>query len=129
MLFSNRYRVAPKYCLSGRGRAYIRIVSISLVSLRSALAQMPPGTLVPRDWLLEQLSDPLAPESEYSTTLIDLTIQDLAERFGKRPSTLRAWVERGDFPGAYKLHGKEWRVPRRAVEDFQVQQRAGKRRS
>src|SRR5207245_1327497 len=50
---------------------------------------------------------------------VDLTIRDLAQLFGKQPSTVRAWVERGDFPGAYKLHGKEWRVPVSAVEAFQ----------
>jgi len=38
-------------------------------------------------------------------------------------STVRAWVERGDFAGAYKLHGKEWRVPASAVEAFQNGQR------
>ena len=86
---------------------------------------MPPGSLVPRDWLLEQLSgaSPIPPESP---ALVDLTIGDLTRLFGKRPSTVRAWVERGDFPGAYKLHGKEWRVPESGVEAFQNRQRRAK---
>src|SRR5258708_30141786 len=90
-------------------------------TLCEAIAAMPPGSLVPRDWLLEQLSgvSPIPPESP---ALVDLTIGDLARLFGKRPSTVRAWVERGDFPGAYKLHGKEWRVPASAVEAFQDRQ-------
>src|SRR5205814_7168676 len=92
-----------------------------------ALAAMPPGTLVPRDWVLEQLSDglPGAPAVEIPAppARVDLTIRDLAQLFGKRPSTVRAWVERGDFPGAYKLHGKEWRVPVSGVEAFQNWQR------
>src|SRR6059036_287508 len=83
---------------------------------------MSPGTLVPRDWLLEQLSDTLV-QGAPSASFVDLTIQELATMFGKRPSTVRAWVERGDFPGAYKLHGKEWRVPPSAVEAFQDAQR------
>ena len=87
---------------------------------------MPPGALVPRDWLLEQLSgaspDAVA-SAAASTAVVDLTIADLAGLFHKRPSTVRAWVERGDFPGAYKLHGKEWRVPVSAVEAFQDRQR------
>jgi len=37
--------------------------------------------------------------------------------------TVRGWVERGDFPGAYKLNGKEWRVPVSGVEAFQNRQR------
>ena len=94
------------------------MASPQLESLRTALAAMPPGALVPRDWLLEQLSDPPPATSEASSTpspLVDLTIGGLGRLFGKRPSTVRAWVERGDFPGAYKLHGKEWRVPASAV--------------
>lgn len=96
-----------------------------LESLRTALAAMPPGSLVPRDWLLEQLSG-VSPTPSEAPVLVDLTIGDLAQLFGKRPSTVRAWVERGDFPGAYKLHGKEWRVPASAVEAFQNRQRRGK---
>ena len=86
---------------------------------------MPPGSLVPRDWVLEQLvrSDPVL-EHPGATAggLVDLNISDLAKLFGKRPSTVRAWVERGDFPGAYKLHHKEWRVPAKSVEAFQTRQ-------
>ena len=83
---------------------------------------MPPGTLVPRDWLLDQLSNAGVIQAP-STALVDLTIPDLAQMFGKRPSTVRAWVERGDFAAAYKLHGKEWRVPADSVRQFQEQQR------
>jgi len=91
---------------------------------------MPPGTLVPRDWVLERLSEgmpgvPLA-VTPAPPTRVDLTIRDLAQLFGKQPSTVRAWVERGDFPGAYKLHGKEWRVPVTAVDAFQNRQRQAK---
>src|SRR2546426_5067318 len=88
---------------------------------------MPPGSLVPRDWVLEQLSDgcPGVPvvDTPAPPARVDLTIRDLAQLFGKRLSTVRAWVERGDFPGAYKLHGKEWRLPVSAVEAFQNWQR------
>lgn len=98
------------------------MASPSIESLRTALAAMPPGSLVPRDWVLEQLSGG-SPSPLEAPTLIDLTIADLARLFGKRPSTVRAWVERGNFPGAYKLHGKEWRVPRAALETFQQDQR------
>ena len=93
--------------------------------LRAALAAMPPGTLVPRDWLLEQLDHgALAPAPP---RMVDLTIRDLSRAFGKSPSTVRAWVERGDFPGAYKLHGKQWRIPASAVDAFQDRQRVGAR--
>ncbi|SRR5712691_1929462 len=99
-------------------------------SLRAALTAMPPGTLVPRDWVLERLSEDIpdvpAAVTPAPPTRVDLTIRDLAQLFGKQPSTVRAWVERGNFPGAYKLHGKEWRVPVSAVESFQNRQRRAK---
>lgn len=101
------------------------MASPPLESLRTALAAMPPGTLVPRDWLLDQLSG-VSPVPLESPALVDLTIGDLGRLFGKRPSTVRAWVERGSFPGAYKLHGKEWRVPASAVATFQNCQRRAK---
>jgi hypothetical protein len=98
-----------------------------LERLRAALSAMPPGTLVPRDWLVEQLAGgsvrPPDAESPAPAGAIDLTIAGLARLFGKRPSTVRAWVERGDFPGAYKLNGREWRVPLSAVEAFRHSQR------
>ena len=88
---------------------------------------MPPGTLVPRDWVLEQLSEAVHGSekvvSSAPTTPVDLSIRGLAQLFGKQSSTVRAWVERGDFSGAYKLNGKEWRVPLSAVEGFQNLQR------
>ena len=101
-----------------------------LESLRAALTAMPPGTLVPRDWLLKQLSEGISGVPAAVTPApprrVDLTIRDLAKLFGKQPSTVRGWVERGDFPGAYKLHGKEWRVPVSAVDAFQNRQRRAK---
>lgn len=96
-----------------------------LERLRRELEAIPPGALLPRDWLLERLSENSAAASsaEGSAPLVDLSVPDLATLFGKRPSTVRAWLERGDFPGAYKLQGKEWRVPPSGVHAFQNQQR------
>ena len=100
-------------------------MATTLENLRAALAGMPSGTLVPRDWLLEQLSGNSTPTSSGSSP-VDLPIAELARLFGKRPSTVRAWLERGDFPGAYKLHGKEWRIPAEAIERFQQEQRGNR---
>ena len=95
--------------------------------LREALSAMPAGTLVPRDWLVEQLTEGSHRQSDSdspaTTGVADLTIAGLAQLFDKRPSTVRAWVERGDFPGAYKLNGREWRIPISAVEAFRDSQR------
>lgn len=102
-----------------------------LERLRGELEAMPQGALLPRDWLLERLSDHSAPASsaEGSTLRVDLSVLDLANLFGKQPSTVRAWLERGDLPGAYKLQGKEWRVPPSGVDAFQNQQRSETRKN
>src|SRR6266849_9524820 len=105
---------------------------LSVERLVAELQALPPGSLVPRDWVLGRLSEP---PTEAATPLlpvaltVDLTVDALAALFGKRPSTVRAWIERGDFPGSYKLHGKEWRVPPSAVEAFQDNQKRAARRA
>ena len=79
---------------------------------------------MPVDWVLELLTDGQDSPARPGTPAVDLNVADLAFLFKKKPSTVRAWIERGDFPGAYKLNGKEWRVPAAAVEAFQrAQQR------
>src|SRR2546426_5022301 len=100
---------------------------LSVERLVAELQALPPGSLVPRDWVLGRLSEP---PTEAATPLlpvaltVDLTVDALAALFGKRPSTVRAWIERGDFPGSYKLHGKEWRGPPSPFDPFQQTQRA-----
>lgn len=91
------------------------------------LQALPPGSLVPRDWILGRLAPHMpAPDAPLPRIApeVDRTVRDLATIFGKRPSTVRAWIERGDFPGSYKLHGKEWRVPPAALDAFQQAQRS-----
>jgi hypothetical protein len=93
--------------------------------LRERLRALPEGSLVPVGWVLEFLGNgPGGPERP-GALAVDLNVADLAMLFKKKPSTVRAWIERGDFPGAYKLNGKEWRVPAAAVEAFQKAQQRG----
>ncbi len=95
--------------------------------LVAELQALPPGSLVPRDWILGRLAVQVPAQDaplQVTAPAVDRTVHDLATLFGKRPSTVRAWVERGDFPGSYKLHGKQWRVPPAALDAFQRAQRA-----
>jgi hypothetical protein len=55
------------------------------------------------------------------------TVEDLAARYGRAPSTVRGWCEAGRFPGAYKLHDREWRIPTAAVEAFEAKERRRER--
>src|SRR5262245_26376473 len=89
---------------------------MSLRARIEALVQAaPPDGTVPVRWLgqllREESDEPTAPTETRLDGIVDLSVTDLAQRFRKGPSTIRAWLESGAFPGAYKLNGKEWRVP------------------
>jgi hypothetical protein len=91
---------------------------------RAVAEALPVGTAVsvPRELLLELL-EASAGRLQTSAVSPDLTVADLCTRFSRKPSAVRAWLERGDFPGAYRLNGREWRVPPAAVEAFEAAQR------
>ena len=69
-----------------------------------------------REWLDETKREP---EFQSADVAVDLTVEDIAQRMGKAPSTVRGWFtdRRSPIQGAYKFHGKEWRV---AARDFQA---------
>lgn len=50
----------------------------------------------------------------------DFTVIQLAHRYNRKPSTVRMWVESGRFPNAYKLRGREWRVPTASIRQFEA---------
>lgn len=78
---------------------------------------------VPKAWLLELLNAgsvediPQAPPA-------DLTVAQVAARFGRKPSTVRGWVAAGQLPGAYHFRGRERRIPLAAIQAFEDRQRA-----
>lgn len=98
--------------------------------LRRALAavaeRLPAGSVVPvvREDLLALLAE--TPAAEPGVPPADLTVTELAARYGRKRSTVRRWIERGDFPGAYRLFEREWRVTLRAVTAFDAGQRGGR---
>ena len=91
--------------------------------LRAMAETVPPGGAItlPRDWLVAALDAEGEPAN--LPPGVDLTVPDLVRLFGKRPSTVRSWLEAGLLPNAYKLRGKQWRVPPSAVEAFLARER------
>lgn len=55
----------------------------------------------------------------------DLTTEDVAQRCGVTPQTVRRWLRQGRFPGAYRLHGGRGahRIPQEDLAEFCRQQR------
>lgn len=95
-------------------------------ALRSLAEALPAGAAVPvpREWLLDLLGE--RPSGEATAVgPADPTVADLAERFGRSRSTVRWWIEAGRFPGAYRLRGREWRVPAAGVAAFESTERSG----
>lgn len=62
---------------------------------------------MPVEWV-RGLMEEEPPEDEG----VDLTVHDVAALLDRAPSTIRTWCGAGRFPGAYRLQGREWRIPR-----------------
>jgi excisionase family DNA binding protein len=94
------------------------------VNLRARLELMPPGTLIPADWVLAELGRELGPDAAEHPAA-DLTVDQVAERLGRAPSTIRNWLAERRLPGAYRLRGREWRIPPAALRSFLEAEAAG----
>jgi hypothetical protein len=93
--------------------------------LRLAQA-LPDGTAVPvpRAWLLEILEGTEAPGATSAPLGMDLTPEEAGAALHRSPVTIRAYCNAGLVPGAYRLRGRQWRIPRAALEAFQEAERA-----
>jgi excisionase family DNA binding protein len=65
-------------------------------------------------------------QTEQSAARADFTVAELATRFHRSASTVRDWCEHARFEGAYKLNGRDWRIPLAALDAFLAEQRAEK---
>jgi hypothetical protein len=75
-----------------------------------AEASLPGSSIsVPREVLLSVLAT--SPNPTTQVLRRDLSVEEVGEHFGRSPGTVRAWIDAGYFPGAYKLRGKAWRIP------------------
>jgi excisionase family DNA binding protein len=92
--------------------------------LRQLAEALPPGgsLTLTRVGLLE-LAGADASQADQEVTPADFTVAELAARFHRSGSTVRDWCERGRFGGAYKLNGRDWRIPQAGVNTFLAEQR------
>ena len=98
---------------------------MSETALRALLEALPDDALLPVKWVKAHLEAPACASS--GAVVADLSAVDVAAELGRRPGTIRGWFARGDFPGAYRLHGREWRVPRAALRAYLDRQAAARR--
>lgn len=48
----------------------------------------------------------------------DLTVDEIARRLGRTAACVRSWAAAGKLPGAYRLQGREWRVPAAGLRSY-----------
>jgi excisionase family DNA binding protein len=90
--------------------------------LARVLADLPDEAMVPVGWVRGQLEVEQQPAEE---RLADYTVAEVAEELERAPSTVRGWLNRDELPGAYRLKGREWRIPRDALATFLEAARTG----
>ncbi|MCA9312005.1 MAG: helix-turn-helix domain-containing protein [Phycisphaerales bacterium] len=86
--------------------------------LRALIRGLPPGAIVTvrAEWITELLADLPVPEPG---TVVDLTASEVGRLLGRDEKTVAGWCRAGVIEGAYKLRGREWRVPRASLRAFQ----------
>jgi len=111
------------------------------MKLVGMLEAVPPGTLFSAYELLEWIRKKaeLSPatrtklehqsDAQSQTVTADLSVEAIASLEGKALTTVRTWLNQGDFPGAYKLNRKEWRVPPSSYDEWKENQRRGRTRA
>lgn len=89
-------------------------------SLLHLVRGLPPDAPIPAGLVLEHLD---GGRGEAAFPRVDLTVGEVAELFGRAVSTVRTWCIQGRLPGAYRLRGREWRIPPEAIRAFQEAER------
>ena len=92
--------------------------------LRELAERLPPGgsLTLTRAGLLE-LAAVADGQADPAAARADFTVAEVAARFHRSASTVRDWCEHSRFEGAYKLNGRDWRIPQAGVDTFLAQQR------
>ena len=95
-------------------------------ALRLIAESHPTGSVVGvlREHLLDLLD---GTEAKPPEPVGDLTCKAAGAILGRHASTVRAMCERGELPGAYRQHGREWRIPPAAMESYRKHQREPRR--
>jgi excisionase family DNA binding protein len=90
--------------------------------IRALVQAAPPDGTVTVAWLAELLEHEAATSEARED---DLTVEDVAAAFGRAVSTVRSWCQAGRIPGAYRLRGREWRIPPAGLDAFRVGEQSG----
>lgn len=93
-------------------------------AVEALVGALPDGAAVtlPVEWCRELLGGTEAADNAPAVLpAADLTVEQVAERYGKAPSTVRGWALSGRLKG-YRF-GRELRFPAAALADFEQRSR------
>ena len=79
-----------------------------------ALRALPDDAQVPVRWVRELVAE--LGLGDGTPGSVGLTVPQVADLTDRSPSTIRTWCAEGRLPGACRLRGREWRIPRRALD-------------
>lgn len=85
------------------------------------LRDLPDDALVPVRWLRERLEAPAVTPNDAP---VDLSCEEVARRLGRKACTVRGWCASGVIPRAYRLRGREYRIPQASLREFLDRQAA-----
>ena len=86
--------------------------------LRLLVESAPPDATVPVRWIGELLDqddasvEPAMRRNGSDPIMPDLSVDEIMTATSRERPTVIGWIQGGEFPNAYKLSGREWRIPR-----------------
>ena len=120
-------QVLTRLCGCPRGQG--AVMGTAMQRLREVAELLPEGAsvLLSKEALLGALEAVPGPTDDSPEAGADLTIEQVARRFGRSASTVRSWISAGRLVGAYKFRNKEWRLPEGTLTAFESAERSGGR--
>lgn len=86
--------------------------------LQAVVDGLPEGSTVslPVSWLRGLLEAEAKRAGEELPEL--LTLPEVAQVVGRAESTVRTWCNSGRIPQAFRMNGRDWRVPSKALQEW-----------
>lgn len=100
--------------------------------LRLLVESAPSDATVPVRWIGELLAqddasiEPALRSNGSDPVMPDLSVDEIMTATSRERPTVIGWIHGGEFPGAYELDGREWRIPRADWQAFLDRERQGR---
>jgi hypothetical protein len=112
--------------VAGSAEAPASLTPAFRAALRLVVEAQPAGSsvLLVREHVLALLGEATPAQTGVGLET-EFCCKAVGEILGRHDSTIRSMCYRGEFPGAYRQNGREWRIPTSAIREYQTTQRRG----